>query len=317
MDFLTYLGQHFPIRKTAAQKQAFRTWVAEEIHQMGYKVKVETTVRGKHHNIVAGDPERAAVVFTAHYDTGAKMPLPDLVMPRNIPVSIAYLLLNVLLLLIPSVLVLLIMQGFFGNPQLALLSMVATFAGLMLLITYGPACKRSANGGDSGVAALLSLMAAIPEQERGKLAFILFDAKETSRGGSKGYARDHQQVQYTRLMVNLDCVGTGDQVLCISTELARKCTGHAALERILSETPGLTAHFFSSRTSMMGGDQKSFKCGVALLSATQSTGIGFLIPALRTNRDTKCRPENIAWFTEALSSYVHTLVGEKKESSPN
>lgn len=315
MDYLQELTGRFPVRKTKAQKQAFRAWALEEMRRLGYKAKVEDNGRAKRQNIVVGDPGRAAVLFTSHYDTGARMPLPDLIIPRSLPVFAAYQLLNILLLFVPALAALILVQGFTGMPRLALGAFALMFIALLLLVTRGPACLHNANSGDSGVAALLALMAAIPEAERGKVAFTLFDGRFNGRAGSKAYARDHMQVQFTRLTVNMDCVGVGEHMLCVSTDVARKCTGYGSLERALADTAGCTAHFFGSRTTILGGDQKSFKCGVALVACKQATGIGFVTPSLRTARDRVARPENIDYLARALSGYIHAILG-KKDAEP-
>ena len=41
MTICEQLTERFPIRKTAAQKKAFRQWVMGEISRMGYRARVE------------------------------------------------------------------------------------------------------------------------------------------------------------------------------------------------------------------------------------------------------------------------------------
>lgn len=42
----------------------------------------------RHRNIVAGDPQNAELLISAHYDTAATIGVPDLRIPRNFPVYI-------------------------------------------------------------------------------------------------------------------------------------------------------------------------------------------------------------------------------------
>ena len=62
------LLSRFPQRKTAVQKQQFRQEVQCFFSELGYAVSEELGSFGCC-NLVAGDPEAAAYLLTAHYDT--------------------------------------------------------------------------------------------------------------------------------------------------------------------------------------------------------------------------------------------------------
>ena len=57
--------EEMQVRKTMKQKEDFWLWLCEELKQAGYDPRVE---QGKYNcrNIVAGDPEKAELFFTAH-----------------------------------------------------------------------------------------------------------------------------------------------------------------------------------------------------------------------------------------------------------
>lgn len=308
------INEQFPVRKSAAQKAAFRAWVVAEMEAMGYRVKVEVNGRGKYANVVAGDPEHAAVLFTAHYDTPARMLLPNLIIPRNIPLFIAYQVLNVLLLFIPAMAVTLLVGGLTASFQAAYLAWIVTYFALLILMIMGPANPHNANDNTSGVAAVMDLMATLPESARGKVAFILFDDEEKGKLGSKAYAKEHLQVQFTRLTINMDCVGVGEHMICAASDLARRCTGFGSLEKALTETPGCEAHVYGSKTTMANSDQQSFKCGVILIAAKKKKGIGFYAPAIHTAKDTVCDLQNLQYLSDALTKFVLGIVsgGEEK-----
>lgn len=312
MTIWEQIDQQFPVRKTKEQKQAFRTWVTEQLHGMGYSVKDEVVGRLKHHNLIIGNPEHAAFVFTAHYDTPARMLLPNLAIPRNFPLFGAYSLLNVVLSLVPAVLAMLLVQGLFGSFSASYITLIAVYFGILMLTAYGPANPKNANGNTSGVAALLMLMEGLTEEERSRVAFILFDNKEKGKLGSKSYAREHVQVMYTRLMINLDAVGVGDRLIVGSTKLARKCTGFGAFERAMKNAKGFTAHLFDSHACTLNSDHSSFKCGVGLTMCRRRKLIGFCTPALSTPADTVCEQERLAALTDALAAFVREAVGQKE-----
>ena len=75
----------YPMRKTVGQKAMFREWLVKELKHDGYRVREERY--GKTNgsvNVIAGDPEKATVFLTAHYDTPSIMLLPNFVSPTNV-----------------------------------------------------------------------------------------------------------------------------------------------------------------------------------------------------------------------------------------
>ena len=53
-------------------------------------IRIQTDGLSYNRNIVIGNPDTAKVVFGAHYDTQAVMPVPNFIMPRSITVSVLY-----------------------------------------------------------------------------------------------------------------------------------------------------------------------------------------------------------------------------------
>ena len=310
MTFLQDILKLHPVRKTETQKNAFRGWAMKQMRAMGYQPRVETDGRLKHQNIVAGEPSRAKVLFIAGYDTPARSLLPMLVFPRNLPLSFSYFLLNVLLLLLLPVAVLLVVQGFWGIPRLSYLAMIVTYLAELALKMIGPANPNNANR-STGPAALLELMSQIPEEDRGKVAFILFDHSSLERMGSKAWAKTHAETQYTRLTVCLSDLGVGKDLLLISRSLARKTDCYPQLEQALADPPGRTAHFYKAAGSAVTSDHGTFHCGSVLTACKASTGIGYYIPALATVKDTEADPENISFAAGALADFVHRAFGPK------
>ena len=307
MTICEQITELFPIRKTAAQKKAFRQWVMGEISRMGYRARVEENDNGRQQNIVVGDPEHAEVTFTAHYDTPSTILLPDLQIPRNFPV---YLLWQ--LLIIGGMLTISFLLGFglgllTGNGDVMILTFFGAFLVLMWLQIGGFANKNNVNDNTSGVAALLETMQRIPEEERAKAAFILFDNMEKGRRGSKAWARDHLEVQHTRFVVNADSVGVGDVFLGFVPALARQMPQYVLLEQAMGTITGKTCRFHSSVTTRGSSDFRSFKCGVGITAYREVTGIGLYLGDLHTARDTEADQTNIQALAEAFSSLVGQL----------
>lgn len=305
MTLLETMNEKFPIRKSGVQKEAFRKWVLGQMKELGYSPRVEEN--GSHSNIVAGNPETAQITFTAHYDTPVCIGLPNLMIPRNWPVYILYQGLIVVLLLALAFGGGLGLAALTKDPDMLRIGLLAVYMALILFMRCGPANRHNVNDNTSGVATVLEIMAKLPPEQREKAAFILFDDEEKGCAGSKAYAREHQQVRYTSLIVNLDCVGVGEHILLSVPKLARNMLQYQLLERVLAETEGRAVHFFSAATSAGSSDFRSFKCGVGVSAYRQTPGVGFCTGRIHTWRDTQADQGNIDFLSQALSACVEQL----------
>lgn len=307
MTILEYIVEHFPIRRTQNQKAAFRIWASSCITERGYRPRVEESDKGKHKNIVAGNPDTAQVIFTAHYDTPGCIGLPNLMIPRNWPVYFLYQAFIVLVLLSIAFLGGMAFAALTGKPDMLRVGLLLTYFLLLGFMLYGPANKHNVNDNTSGVSTLLQLMEKVPPALRSQVAFILFDNEEKGCRGSKAFAREHLQVQHTKLVVNLDCVGVGDHIIFSVPKLARNMPQYELLESVLAGREGRTVHFFSAATTRGSSDHRSFKCGVGVSAYQQTAGVGFITGAIHTWRDTEADQENLDFLAEALGEYVEKL----------
>ncbi len=182
MPIIDLLLKEHPVRKSRAQKAAFRSWVMEQAQAMGYAAQVEQ--QGMHANLVIGDPETSQVIFTAHYDTPARMVVPNLIFPANIPMFLCVQLALVLGLLAISVAVGGTVGMLLHQPRAGYFVGLAVYWVILLLMLLGPANPSNANDNSSGVAAVLELMARIPQEQRAHAAFLLFDNEEKGLLGS-------------------------------------------------------------------------------------------------------------------------------------
>ena len=297
----------FPVRKSKLQKKSFRQWVMAEIAGMGYTVRVEQNDRGRQQNIIVGDPERARVTFTAHYDTPSTILLPDLQIPRNYPVYLLWQLGMVGGMLGLSLLAGAALGLITSSGNVMILGFFGAFVALMWLQLDGFANPSNVNDNTSGVAALLETMSRIPEEHRGKVAFILFDNMEKGRKGSRAYAREHLEMQHTRFVVNADSVGVGDVFVVSTPSLAVQLPEYAKLKQVLSAAPEKEARFCSSMTSRGNSDFRSFKCGVGITAYRQVSGIGLFLGSLHTRRDDTADQGNIEYLANAFAALAAQL----------
>ena len=86
---LQTLLRRYQVRKTARQKAAFFPYVQAVAHSAGYPCRIEEAgKRAISRNIIAGDPEQAKVIFTAHYDTCAESIWPNRAYPQNLALTL-------------------------------------------------------------------------------------------------------------------------------------------------------------------------------------------------------------------------------------
>ena len=307
MTICEQITERFPVRKTAAQKKAFRQWVMGEITEMGYPVRVEENDKGRQQNIIIGDPEHAEVTFTAHYDTPSTILVPDLQFPRNFAVYVLWQMLIVGGMLLISLVVGLGLGLATGSGNGLTLGFFGAFLLLMWLQLDGAANKNNVNDNTSGVAALLETMARIPEENRAKVAFILFDNMEKGRKGSKAYARDHLEMQHTRFVVNADSVGVGDTFVVCAPSLAVQLPQYAKLEKLLEGDKARQTRFYSSVTTRVNSDFRSFKCGVGIGAYKQASGVGLYLGDLHTARDDEADQGNIEYLARAFSALAQQV----------
>jgi len=191
-DYLSEIDTLFPVRRSAGQKEAFRAFALAEAEKAGVSARTET-LEG-HANVVFGDPLKAGVIFTAHYDTPRRALLPNLMLVTNRVLFWAYQLGIVLALLAASIGAAVGMRALSGLPGdgregrlLMLLTYAFVYFGLDILLLRGPANRRNRNDNTGGTAAVLSLVSALGARDGA--AFILFDDEEKGKKGSKAYAR--------------------------------------------------------------------------------------------------------------------------------
>ena len=305
MSYLQEIVRRFPIRKSREQKDAFLKYAVAEAKRLGYAACVSED--GKHRNFVAGDPENAAVLFTAHYDTPANMFLPNLIIPRNLPLFFGYqLLIIVLLLLLCGTLAFGVLRLTGGGPA-ALIVFFITYYALLLGLIMGPANRNNVNDNTSGVAAVLRLMETLPAENRVLAAFVLFDDEEKGRLGSKAFAVRRPQVKKGTLVFNMDCVGIGDHLLIIGKNYARLLPDYALLQQSFQPVDGILPHFYPSTGSTMNSDHRAFRRGVGCVACKRAPVVGYYTPHIHTRRDTEASERNIEYLARSLRGFVKAL----------
>lgn len=302
-DYLNHVNDLFPVRRTKEQKENFRKYALDEAKKLGYDAKVETIK--EHNNVVIGNPATAKVIFTAHYDTPAASLFPNLMMPRNLILAYLYV------FGYPIIISLLSLAVSYGIVKLCKLPFETTaiifaflYLGSFYLMTRTFTNKHNKNDNTSGVSTILSLM---KENNNKDVAYILFDNEEKGLLGSKAYNKEHKNILENKLVINLDCVGYGNNLIFISKKDAETHEYYQLLKDSVLETNEYSVNFFNTKGSMSNSDYKSFKCGIGLMTCGKKKLVGFVTPRIHTKRDTIANTRNIEFITENLSNFIKKL----------
>lgn len=300
MDILS----QFPIRKSKTQKQAFRDSITAYAKSLGYSVTEEQGSFGVR-NLIIGDPEAAKYLVTAHYDTCARMILPNMITPCNFLLYFLYQLLILLLLFTATMVITVLICLLAGTVEIASIVAVVAYWALLLFMMLGPANPSNANDNTSGVITALEIARTLPENQRHKVCFVLFDLEEAGLLGSAAYARTHKEAIKNQVILNMDCVGDGDHILLIPHKKLKKNTaklaplykacGYFGAKSILVKDKGFC--FYPS-------DQSNFPYGVGIAAFHKKKGVGLYFSRIHTSKDTVLDQTNVNLLRAAITSVI-------------
>ncbi len=303
--------EKYEIRKSKKQKSAFIDYVKAISLSEGYDCYTESGYFGAR-NIVVGNPDRAKVIYTAHYDTCARLPFPNFITPKCFGLYLLYqIALTVLLMGLPF----LLMTGVgvlltFAGISEGLLSLILYYGWLTLLLTElglmiaGPANRHTANDNTSGITTLLDIMHALPAELRGEVAFIFFDLEEMGLFGSAGFANKHKQIMKNTLLLNFDCVSDGDTILFAVRKGAK--VHMPAIRAAFPDTDALRVEVVAKGV-FYPSDQANFTRGVGVAALKRSKSGILYMNRIHTKNDTVYEEVNITYLTEGAVRLAQNL----------
>ena len=308
MTRLEELIEKFPVRRNSEQKAAFRDFAVSEAVEKGFSARVEKTSDGKNENIVIGDPASAKTVFTAHYDTPASSPFPNVMIPRNKLLFVLYQLVPIFALLALSLglgyLVGIVLLGIY---EVFLATFLVIYYGAYFLMFRGFSNKNNYNDNTSGVATVMSMIDGLDESGKEKVAFILFDNEEKGKKGSKAYFKDHKDVMLDKLVINFDCVGNGENIIFIAMKDAENKEEYAVLKESFTDSERFRLHFYPMKGSESNSDYKNFPCGVGCMASKRARSGLLYTPRIHTAFDTVAKNENIEYIADGICRFANKL----------
>lgn len=303
--------EKYQVRKTKKQKTAFAEYVKQMAEQYGYPFKMEKGSLGSR-NLVIGDVENAKVLYTAHYDTCARLPIPNFITPKNLFIYLLYQ-----FLLVGCFFIIAFVVGFLGGLTLSLVSPdnevvyfilawlpQVVYLGLLFAIVCGPANKHTANDNTSGVTTVLDIMRDLPADQRDKVAFVLFDLEEAGMFGSSSFASKHKDIKQNTLIINFDCVSDGQTMLFALKKTTLKYA--ALLEKAFIPTADIAVDI--TKNAFYPSDNASFKGGIGVAALKKSKRFGVLyMDRIHTKRDTVYCEENIRYLKDGAITLAQML----------
>lgn len=294
--------EKYQMRKTKKQKMAFIQLLKQYFPQLA----VQTGGFPKCRNIMIGDIEKAKIVISAHYDTCALLPFPNFIAPKNPVLSICY---SVLLIIpvfatvwLANLLLGLLTANYWAHHWLS----VAIYFGYFFLMIAGPANKHTANDNTSGVIALCELLQTLSPDVRSKAAFVLFDHEETGLIGSSFFRHRYKKIMTDKLLINLDCIADGDNILVSANKAARDDFGDA-LKKAFLPNDNKTILFTKAEKTYYPSDQKGFKKAVAVAALKRKQFVGYYMDRIHTNRDVIFQKDNIKLVCDCIRNLLITL----------
>ena len=319
--------QKFEIRKSKQQKEAFRAWLCEQLAAAGYAPQEEKH-KGLYtiHNVVAGDPDKAKVLLTAHYDTCAVLPFPNFITPRSLFWYLAYQLVLCVVIFLVAALMMAALEvlAFCVGVVLVLAERIdSRTAGemmvyaapllyyLALLVCFwwmfdGKANRHTANDNTSGTVTLLEIALSLPQDLRENVCFVWFDNEERGLLGSQAFAKRHKAAKKNALVLNFDCVGDGDSLQFFPGKKVKK-TEVTDLLRASFLPVGDKSVEVVEGFGFYPSDQAAFRRGVGVCALKKSRVFGWYMDRIHTKRDTVLEETNIDLLRAGTVRLLQTI----------
>lgn len=217
LSYGVFMGKRFKPK----QKERFLNVIANEFNQLGYDVRIlkgDEKSKTAPSDLVVGDLANASTIYTAYYDTPAKLfwgnvdyyPLNG---TRSMKTSLwpTYLPIFGSLLLFAVLFIVLFNNQTWGGKYHAVLLFVVVIIGLFVssAISRGVANATNLTRNTSGVLTVLEVARKLPEDKRKKVAFLLYDKGTSDHSGMKMISLALSNKVQNHQFIFVDCVATG------------------------------------------------------------------------------------------------------------
>lgn len=292
MTYIDLIDDVFPVRHSVEQKKNFQNFIKQEITEL----PVCVLKTGKNENIIIGDMNKAKVIIGAHYDTPSASLFPNIIFPTSAIAKTIYLLVTNLVLVAIALLVGLLVYNAFNIAYYISIPIAYLSASLLTYQVFPN--EHNLNDNTSGVATILSIIKTSNHLDN--VAFVLFDNEEKGKLGSASLSKANAFLN-NKLIINLDCVGNGEEFLFIS-----KCNYDIEEFNVLKSLNTPKFRFITHKDGKVNSDYLSFKYGVSCVAVCRKRNIEY-VPSIHTNADNYVDEKNIQSLTEFINNFLKEI----------
>ena len=305
----------YEIRKSNKEKTFFIEYIKARLSQSGYDIEKDITVESSGNgpllsrNIIVGNPDTAKIFVTAHYDTCAMLPFPNVMSPSNPLLYILGQLLITVALFLLVFMVVIPVDLIFNNPLITYYTFLVSLWGLVFYMMFGYRNSHTANDNTSGVIAITKILEALPVEQRGKVCAVYFDNEEKGLLGSSDFAKKHKKNANDKLLLNFDCIGDGEYVSSFAKKGAMKDENYALLiESLIENTKDFEVQSLNKKVlpMMFPSDNMHFKKGIGFCALKKSV-FGLYTARIHTPFDTKCSETNIEYLVKSIVDCIRKI----------
>jgi hypothetical protein len=305
--------ENYQIRKTNKEKTEFIGYLKERLSVSGYDSERDVTIEEKWkgifltRNIIVGNPDKAKVLLAAHYDTCALLPFPNLMAPTSPLLFVVYQLFLLVMIFLVATIPAVITGRFTKDPMIIYYVFELSLILFLVQVMFGFKNRHAANDNTSGVITVLEIARTMPEMHRDKVCFVLFDLEEVGLFGSAAYRQKHKKQSNDQIVLNLDCVGDGDEIvffprkkLCKDEQKLRhlcSCVGRYGKKSIAVKNKGFRIY---------PSDQTQFPYGVGIAAFHRKKWVGLYCARIHTPKDTVLELTNVNILRAAITSLIST-----------
>ena len=299
-DFSKLILEKYQVRKSRKQKDDFIRLLKERYNT---NIQIEETGRLKTRNIVIGDLKKAKLVLSAHYDTPAQLPIPNIVMPKSILGNVLYFMAIMLLMIVLEAFFEVFVSLLIANEFIRFLLNFTFLFFIIYLMLAGKANQHNANDNTSGVITLLEVYERLDDQQRNQVAFVFFDHEELGLVGSRQFAKSHKTELSGKPLMNFDCVASGDVIMLIVSRRLEE-VHYQFLERSFQASKAKEVLVISDKGTYYPSDQMNFRTGIGVVALHRHRLFKYYLKDVHTNKDTKFDEENVELLVEGVLRWI-------------
>ena len=292
----------YQVRKTKKQKLAFIALMQKYISDL----QIQEGGFPKNRNLFIGDPQKAKVILSAHYDTCTQLPFPNFITPKKPLIAILYS----VLLAVPAIVFIIglniVLSVLTQDAILKYCLTMFVYLGCMWLLLAGPANKHTANDNTSGIITLLEIYQNMDPAARNDVCFVFFDNEESGLLGSGYFRKKYRKAMKHSLLINFDCVSDGDHFLLGITKKANQ-KYHVAISRAFTSSENKKVMLENLKKVYYPSDQAGFPLAIAVAALNYKKPFGYYMNKIHTKKDTVFDESNIAYLTDRTIRFIQSI----------